>query len=720
MSGSVVTIDDHPVTLFGFSSTAAAAVEPGTEFLWVETFGTVSPIVEWEMTPKLARYVLSRQEVTIVADCPGRPILTAKRVVVIGPTGSTNKRRVRIQFGDIRRYLRYTNPIASLNVRARTGNNSLNGFAGSGQFIQAIPAFAYRLYSVNDDGSAVTPTDVIRKVMNLASQDPGDWVLDGQPRSTLIPNDIELTEQGDVSVARMLGTIGGLDLTVHSDDGLMHVKPRVMGDEKATIEKRLPTSGKRDKEGWGKIVLNDESKNRPASFDIVVRPDMEFRTDFVESSGSQSPLNKDLPWSENVSEVMEYRPGNYLATTPTGQRQCLPGEFLNFDSYLATMPNGPLVPSLPKSLLQAGLNNTNLIYGILGDGQIPDPGEEARIRSALENYRVRMRLNRRWTSRCRPGTIRAVMTSIADAETGRRKPSDVYVDHCVIPPLEVALGNHTNALQAWNRDSFPPLDTTANGSEKAYADAGGATPSPLTSCRVAPFEATVEDPDTGLWSIQARPDYNDERQSVVPCRILNIPTLDYTAANNSLALYFWDQAPVAAGHRLSAILSAIPGVGEYHTTVSVAEAASRLGVSVAAGTAPVWARMIGEELLTARFPWDDSKAVFTYQGFLGTMDESRRSIAVLVPANKADVKDYALGFCAAVLANWLPHYEGVQAIPLDPTVHCVGALGTVVHRIGGKGAYSTVLNCSKSVDPFIADHFLTAATLAAIKGRVTT
>lgn len=720
-----VTIDGKPVTLFGFNPTATAAIEPGTEFTWIETFGTSAPVVEWELTPKLARYVLGQKEVTIVADCPGRPTFTARRVVVLGAVGSINKRRVRVQFTDIRHYSKYKNPIAELNVRARTGNNSLNGFSGSGQFIAAIPAFAYRLYSVKEDGTPVGPAEMIKKIMDLSVQDPGDWVLDAPPRSTLIPNSIQLYDQGDVSIARMLGTIGGMDLYVDPEDGLMHIKPRVMGDERPVIEGLLGTDGLKDKEGWGKIVLRDETHNRPASFDFIYKPDMEFRSDFVEVAGSQAVQNIDYPWCETVVKVMEYRPGNYIAQTPVGNRQCLPGEYLEISAYLGTMPNGPLVPSLNKARLQQNLNNENGIYSILGNGQIPDPGEEARIKSALASYRQDFRVNRRWTSRCQPGTIRAVMASVADAETGKQKESNVYVDHCVIPPLEVALGNSTNALQAWNRDSFPPLDTTANGSEKVYDDASGTTPSPLTSCRVAPFKVADIDGDTGQFSIVERPDFQDERQSVVPCRIVDIPTLDYTQANNSLALFFWDQSAVAAEHRMSVILSAVPGVGQYHTPVTIAQASNRLGVSTKAGTAPVKEVYVGYDLLAALFPWDDKKAIYTYNAFLGTLADSKLSISILTPSNKAVLDDYSVGYAAAMLANWVDHYDGVQAVPFNPQsgsrpVHVAGSLHRIVHRIGPKGNYKTVLNCAAQADPFVAEHFLKASTLAAIRGRVTT
>lgn len=723
MARTIFTIDGKSLALFGFFSTANAAVEPQCQFVWEVSFGVRSPVITWELEPAIAEYVLGQREVSVHFEAPGVKPLDVKRIVVIGKTKSTSKRRVAVQVGDIRRYLEYTNPVLAANVRAETGDNSTNGFDASGKFIRAIPAFAYRLYSVNADGSGLQAGQVVKRVMDLSSQSAQDWVLDGQPRATLLPNNIELFERGDVTVWRMLGMVGGLDLYVDPADGKMHVKNRVMGDEKQFIESRFSADGKGDTEGWGKIVDRDESHNRPSAFMASFDPRMEFRSNFVETAArsTTSALPKDEPWSENVAEVMEYRVGKYLAQTPQGPRQSLPGEYLAFGDYLSTMPNGPLVPSLSYTLLQKGFNNSNLIYGILGDGQIPDPGEEARIKSALTCYRTVLRLNRRWSSRCRPGTIQAVMAAVADAETGEPKPSDVYVDHCVIPTLETALGNNTNALQGWNRDSFPPLDTTANGSEKSYADGNGASPSLLSSMRVAPFNAKMlpGGSSSGLYFIEPRPDFQDERESIVPCRILNIPTLDYTAANNSLALFFWDQAPVAAQARATVILSAIPGVGQYLLPVSVSEAATRLGVAATPGKAPVKVVRLGQ--LPALFPWDDTKKQQIYDTFLGTFAGTDKDpLKTLVPSNQAVLQDYARGFFASILANYLDHKEGLQTGALDSAAKPVGSLHTITHRLGPKGSYTTTYNCMQVPDAFIADHFLSASTLAILRGRVTT
>lgn len=687
---------------------------------WAFTVGVSAPEIVWRLDPAAADQVLSKAEVEIVFDYENAPKLTIKRVVVVKevPSGSFFVRAVLLS--DIRWYWARKWIKRSYNVRMRTGSKRLvNGPVGAPtQLTPFADDIAFAKYSLKNDkqGSHPSPWNADDMILDVAQALPGQVSKNtARDRSALKPNDVELDDRGDHALARVLGAAGGgIDVRVH-ESGTAILFDRVLGDEKGMLEQFLGST----LDQLGQLRWVRMNHVLPVGITFWFTREMELRLDFLENPpGATIPSIDDTPSLDNVCQIADF-------TIKVNGNTEVQGTWVRLADYLAAInanpgaapfpapgPNFNPPQSLDTSVLQDRfLGPYMFLQYVTGLGVVPSQLWSGRVGSLMGSYRTDFRIDRRFFSRILPGSIRATRTGLADATTGLRQPSPVYMDFCQRPTVRMLAANKDAPL-GWNVHILPPTNAPQDlGSlgSKNYPNSIN-----VSDCSaIAPFVLSVVDPQVGILRITAKKDSFDQAQDLVPSLVQKLPTTNPFNVATLAALSTWDMAQLAKNHRMITIISCVPAGPNNDAqlqgvSVSFDQGLQKLGVQKGGMKAegPVLEQRVSPALERSRYAWDDTQR----GAILGAFMDQAGFPASLTPTNLDVMQDLSAAFGATIYASMLDHYEGTQSVEFNPKLFPTGSVHTVVHSVDPQGRALTTVNAEARGVPVKPEALMSIAT----------
>ena len=671
---------------------------------WVVSCGVTAPEIVWTIDPTLAAQVLAKREVSIKFDVEGK-VLDVKRAVVLGerPSGTVYARSVILS--DVRAYWPSVHVKYAANVRTRSGSGRLLSVDGPPQLATPVDDLIFAPFSLKDELTVQSGDDVAAAILKfLQDRTQAGFELRARPRPKLTPNDVLPDAPGHVALAQALALLGGVDVYIRPQDSAVILFDRVLGAERAIMASLAPAP----LQDLGLLKFVSTKNQLPKKFNVLFTREMEVRADFREdsSTGTTSTRAQDEPTLQNVVQITDQ------TLTVSGKLE-VQGSFAEIDPYLTAINAAGPAPAtsigpLDRSKLQKLYLGPclELCYVMGLTGLTPSQVWAGRLASLRAHYRLTFRLDRKFSQRILPGSIRAVRAALLDGPTGTRQPSPVYFDYCSKPTLRW-LSKSLDARLGWNVHALPPRAASQNvGETKAYSD-----PYLLADCQPGPAQLLVLDNQVGIFHLQVRKDTFDQAEQIVPSLVRDLPVTDPHQVAIGTAIATWEEAALVRNHRVSFIFSCVPAgpnsanqLGKYE--VSLDAALKRLGVGTQQAEGPDMDLRVGGSLMTLRYPWSDAGR----DQILGAFRPDKPFPSKLIPVNDTEAKDYAESTAAAVAAGLLDHYEGQQACPFSPGLVPVGSLHTVVHTVDPEGRAFSMANAEARVPPQRPENLLSPSS----------
>lgn len=472
---------------------------------------------------------------------------------------------------------------------------------------------------------------------SLAGLDVGDIVIPSSVGVLPVEN-LELDGTFAEAISRALQYMPGYDITV-DPNGAVRIYSRVDGGETNYTGKGeggLDAAGTgimgHEMYGFGRIIKAHLRRIRPRYIDILFQREFEVRFDSDEntSTTSDSPIEVSRKM-KNVLPLPDW-------TAFVNGHDIAQGTWIGFSEAFVTWGEPPGMKQLGfQQLRRAMVPFMSLWNGFLQNGTgAPDADWGPRVAAMESNYRTTFRLPQNWVSKCI--NIRAERIAILDPSTGARAISPVYSDWSRIPNDKTLLvnlqatGGHDGSLVT-NMIGYPPTGT-------------------LTSqVRPAPARVDVLDMEQGIIKYNYQDDQFHNFSVTLPSMVeldgqnTQPGVLPLTSGptqkleNRQGRSIMWDAiadgngtgsmiglAPVlTANHKSFTILTLMPGAPNnnsqyYRLRVNFEDVKSLYTengyANISEGTGPPMEIKVSQNIATARYAWNDSKAADIERAFL--------------------------------------------------------------------------------------------------------
>lgn len=675
---------------------------------WPVQFGVTAPEVVWNLDPGLAATVLAKRETEITIAVPGDGPKTFKRVVVVGEAAPPTPYVRSVVLSDIRWYWRYKWIRSSHNVRRRTGSvRRMTEDPNQPTRVQAtVPELVYAVYSLTDAEQAYTADGLVAAILDRL-EGAGKWKAAARTGRDLKPQDAVFDDAGQDALGRALAMAGGVDVFVNAE-GQVVVTDAHLGAEKHVLERGIPWA----LDGHGSVKWVTMDKSRGPNTRALFTRSVETRFDFDESIATRDAKSNE-PYLENRIKVTD----TTLTVNGVDEAQ---GSLVEVNAFLAAVAADDSAPT-PRGVGPLSLETICIYYlggrlnhsYVWGNGVLIEANEvwAQRIAAVYACFRVTMQINRRFMERVLPGSLKPVRAGLLNAATGQRQPSPVYADYCRKPKLQT-MAKMKDRKFGWNVHSFPGSVSSATNL-KTY------TSTAIKDLSPSPASVDMLDSEVGVFNVAWVRD--EEEAQLVPSLVSQVPTDDMERVRNTTAIATWNQARLAASHKVSVIMSCTPAGPndgrQFHTVdVPFATALRRLGVNRDGQQfdGPTQEIRVMPQTLEARTQWDDDRR----EEILGAFDPTKAFPSSIRPINEKELIEFAEAVAAVDLAGKLDHYEGTQTLPFHGSWEPIGSLHTVVHQVDPEGGVWTSLNCEPRPAPVSPESLLSTGARKAIFGAL--
>lgn len=691
---------------------------------WQFKIGTAAPEVVWRLAPDVAAAVLALKETEILMEAPSGRSIRIERVVVVKELPSNDPLERLVVLSDIRWYWSRIHMRKLYNLRTQSGTRLLL------QDAQGIPTPALPITdeitfappSLKADQTPWKAKEILNDILTAMTSVYGGKFVDlSRDRPSLITNDLRVDARSDVALVQALSRVGGVDVRVRPDS-TVEIIDAYLGAEIPVLQQAVPYSL------WslGQLRIIDMSHVAPKSITVYYEREVEVRADGWEPEAVNSQVERNNePFVEEVITVTDLR------LQVPGQRTAIQGEYLPVDQWLeaveatgdrlslnATVGPGPLTRKKADDTWFGPM--LELLYVTWLQSE-PDEVWAARIGAFRRDYRTLWRLNRNFSTRILPGSIRAVRAALINAATGLRARSTVYLDYARRPSLR---GLRVEKTGGYNQNSIPGTPMSQNpGPEKIYDDPSfPAQVYSLNDGKIAPWGLNVEDPTVGVFRVVPLRDPEGKTADYAPGLIQRLPGVSPAAIALSNVPATWELAKLIYTHRVTFIFSCVP-LGPNNTDaalhayeVSAAQALAKLGVPASAVNAqgPNFDMRVMPGLSRARCAWGDEVREQILSCFTGDGSGGQS----LIPVNDDELMEYAQASAAVLMAPLLDHVEGQATIEFSPSLMPIGSMNNVSHGVDPNGNFYTSMNCAQAVPPIQPEHLLSPGARAILFGAI--
>lgn len=715
-AGSVakVTIAGLPVVGGGFG-----------QHSWQFKLGTAAPEVAWRLPPYVAAVVLALKETEIVMEAPSGRTLKIERVVVVRELPSPDPMERIVVLSDIRWYWPRLHMRKLFNLRTQSGTRLLLQTA-QGVPTPALPVtdeITFAPPSLKDDQTPWKAKEILADILTTMTAAYGGKFVDlSRARPSLITNDLKVDARSDIALVQALSRVGGVDVRVRPDS-TVEIIDAYLGAEIPILQKAVPYSL------WalGQLRIIDMSHVAPKSITVYYEREVEVRADGwePEAVNTQTVAQNSEPFIEEVIKVSD------LQLQVPGQRTAVQGEYLPVDTWLGAVEAvgdrlslgsfptpGPLTRKIACQKWFGPM--LELLYVTFLQKE-PDEVWAARIAAFRRDYRTLWRLNRNFSTRILPGSIRPVRAALINASNGLRAPSTVYLDYARRPSLR---GLRVEITAGYNQNSIPGVPMSQKpGPVKIYDDpAFPFQVYPLNDAKIAPWGLNVEDATVGVFRIGPLRDPEGKTADYAPGLVQSLPVVSPAGVVLTKAPATWELAELTYTHRVTFIFSCVP-LGPNNTDaalhayeVSAAQALAKLGVPASAVNAqgPNFDMRVMPGLSRARCAWGDEVREQILSCFTGDGSGGQS----LIPVNDDELMEYAQASAAVLMAPLLDHVEGQATIEFSPSLMPIGSMNSVSHGVDPNGNFYTSMNCAQAVPPIQPEHLLSPGARAILFGAI--
>ncbi len=677
---------------------------------WSLRPGVVPYITEFEMirrdAEQLAQGKLS--PVTLVLGSPGAKGATIKFLYVIQSYPSDNPHTLMVRVADRRWFWSYVHVNHSFNIRRNIGIKRVKAGFNRPVLDPPLVDVLYAPWSLK--GTARwTAKEALKEVWKTV-QEPEkaigptpNLVIDTDIGSltpeTLPLEDVELADQGDGAMKRLLDFIPGANVTVKAD-GTVLVYSMASGKERGILDDMMP-----EQVAGGHAEMLNHSRIRPKEVNIYFVPEVELRFDAkveVEAGASIAQSKKTDTFMENVLPVPDFQLGSFAQ-----------GTWIPITTALSQWPAIPKFGKLTiKAIRRALVPYLDLWTGARIAGLSDDKADwGSRIGAIQTHFRRTYRINPQITHRSR--SLRAYRVATIDKETGTRAPSTAFQDWAVVATqrfLSVQLGGGQTKFQyATNFPGYPPGGTLTEQ-----------TPA-------SPIRVSVLDSDQGIISLEFLQDPFRTHEAMLPSKVDNVPNGQIRAG-----LIAWNaieqgrpQPELAASHKVITVLTVLPAGPNSKLRLiemtrrpsdikSILPAVLSGGLSNAQG--PPMDVYIGPGWETARIAWADNdagriKAALGLNTAAADQAGDINSIHDLVVNAKAQtgkgdpaasLDSISNAVAAAIYAGFADRMGGSRTTPVTHQAQVEGFVESVLHSVAPDGVATSTVTVSP-IKPNVLD-----------------
>lgn len=555
-------------------------------------------------------------------------------------------------------------------------------------------AYDYRTYSLKGGDEVWTARAAFEDAIHQL-EDPADVKFaEGFSASDEFSlQNVILRDQGDVALARLMSFIPGTNVWVDRD-GKIQVINTFDQEAAETHLKSLPPAT------WDgdKSALIDRRMIRPKRVNVYYEREVEAVLTYSDnfSGGTSAPPSRDKLYIENViptvdpeTTVYEYDP----ETNKTVKKVVGPGTYVEVSAWLEAMDKVKRQGSQPWNFdtlkvwwVAGNIEGALMPDELRGKGKDDTTNVLNAIQALKDNFRQTFRISRRYMQRLQ--SIEAIRATLLDPVTGRRQPSSVWSQVCLIPTSKgkktVARDNPDAAGMYYNIDTLPEFEDQ------------------LVKTSPSPQRLNFLDPDAGIFRLDSLADPYGGVASLIPCHVVNASgQLDVPSYN----LEDQDKKAVGAGMRLQngtneiflaptmkfmAMVTIVAGApnnkGAFHVeAVDPGDLADKFEGSkfrIQDGEGPVLEMFIPASEVTARFAWtDDALASSTISQLIGLNDDDPTKAGVVDDPDTP--KDESVDLPGFTFVN---HNREVKAHAMAAAAEMLQAYADSVH-----GRVSTIV-----------------------------
>jgi len=689
---------------------------------WQMRAGVAHTEAEFEMSPKDAQRLTSGalSPVTLKIDSPGAKgvVISFLYVIQMRPSGNPHTRMVKVV--DRRWFWNRVHVNHYFNMRRAVGVKRVKGPADVPELDPVEPDIQYAPYSIRNE-TPWTAKQALEKIWETV-QEPEKEATGSAPSLSissdiasmtdkLLPlEDIELADDGQAAMRRILNFIPGSQITV-DDDGTVRVYSIASGEEKQIMDAMMP-----EQEGGGHAMPVSYARQRPSEVRIFFAPEVEMKFEFHEAGAGATgtAVGKGTPFMTNVLPVPDYSlslpggsfpQGTWLPFTDALKAWSKDGIKVDTNTLRFGMAPGM---DLWNGLNIAGLGKAKAAWG-------------PRIAAMQTHYRRTFQLNDRVVRSCR--SIRAYRTATINPTTGTRAAAVAYQDWAAVATqrflaIQIAAGG-TSFKYAENFENYPD-----GGEIKKDSVA-------------APIEVKVLDADQGIIQLDLKADPYRTREQFVPSKIDRIPTGNIKLGG----LLTWNsieggkQPPaLSLKHDVLVILTLVPGSPNskdrlFRMTRKPSDVSGILPSTLSAGLTdakgPPIDVFVGPGWEVARIAWNETKANQIKDAFgfgfkkFGKVSDLAEQVVNLgsqdATGNTAASMDaIANAVAASVYAGYSDRVEGSRTTPVTHAARVSGFVESVMHQVAPTGEATSTVTVMGQKSPLDVMSLLPVSTRAII------
>lgn len=649
------------------------------------------------------------------------------------PTSSPNRRAFLIS--DKRWLWPYKLVVRDYNVTRKTGDKMLLIETSVPiELAQYVDRFKYMTYSLDGEESRWRGRRAIEDV--LGSVTDGEFEIssfslsdsDGVDGQISIQN-LLLRDSGDIAVARVLGFVPGMQVTVDLDGTVRAFD----GTDIEVAEKIRDDLGPISQLAQYPMEI-DRSKVRPKSFKVYTVREIEIRLDINENlseGATVTEVDADDPFVENVIPLPDPKTKGVKLRDEDRNVQTLDapmGTWCPIYEALRVWEEERQEDKLREGMLPFSFSPAienhyfegKLMYVWYGPSDESSADTDlssslaGRVRAFLSHFRRTYRVNPKYMARIRE--VKAVRAGLLDPITGARAPSLAWMNYYVIP------SNKTYRILGKDRKS---ADTGVWYNVKGYPGYEGDLWGTASQ-----FNVRIVDSKLGIFSVSSADSPYDFARGMGAGQVVDATG---KAAAGRVALRHQDDHPMAPGckvesvsgaklsgkHDMATVLTFIPNspndksqlhVEEY-TSEEIAKEFSTLA-GIESGDGPEMEIFIPPSTCVARFAWDSNDARATIRDLMGTLgadddvglSEDRRDMPGYLFVNGEDeIPANSKAAAAEILQGFSDTIAGGVQTSHDSESKVDGALQGIDHTLGPSGRFMKVTKFRErqiSVDRF--------------------
>ena len=754
---------------------------------WKLTSGVRPHIGTFDMTPLDAMAVISQPSLDLhIGDD-----IKVENLFPLGYAPSENPRIRKVRVADRRVWWSYKFINRMYNKRRNVGFKRMTDPTSAAELQPVVPKVWYRRWTLKNQNPDVDPsnakwsaTEVIEDILKelqkpekdaFGSTFPFTVFGQGPNLSTLDVEDLQLKDNGDVALSRVLSFLPGTDVYVQYDGRVIVYSKNDIAREEFMIDELGPRVVA---EGDYRFVSNELL--RPKKVNVYFQYMPEIRFDADETPGVTRTI--DERFSENVLPVPDYQlalkdsSGNNVTDANGSSIILAQGTWITIEEAFNSWgipPGFNNTTKLTHDLVQKAMVPYMSIFpGLQLAGAFqPDADWGARIASLQANYRRTYRINRQWVDRVHK--ILGFRTSLVNPTTGTRAPATAYSDfsyltgeralfneskggvgpksmsYCINIKGHPAIGNQPASK---NISSAPNLAHSVPGAVKIVdADQGILRVNYILDPyrmfeNILPSMVTLANKENDIDAF-GRPNFAGPASTILQHsqnggangNIINgiADTNARPVCWGALGKAHLDALPkLTKNHKMSMIFTAIPGAPNSNASLfripiepsQVESNLPSLGIEPADLTSlgPEMDVYIGAKTECARIAWDDDYATTIQEIFLNTdgKDQSDKVKDLVLNYSKtttagASLSEIALGAATRVYASLIDRYVGTKTGTLTKDITPAGWISDVELSVSPKGEAFTSMTMPTAIAPIDLFSFLDSDTRAVILGLAT-